>query len=123
MNINVGQAEIGQWLGHVDKGELLQVVGHDDQSHAIELQSFDGYVDEIDDETWNTLPLERSAPPQDWTAPMDDLETDDLAARKPRCPRWIGCSRCGWTARVGRKPSLRKNAIPRMRADLRNFSA
>jgi hypothetical protein len=84
MNMNIGQAKIDQWLAHVDKGELLQVVRHDDQSHTIELQSFDGYVDEIDDETWNALPLERSAPPEDWTAPMDDVETHDLATRKPR---------------------------------------
>ena len=99
---------------------------HDDQSHTIELQCFDGYADEIGDKTWNALPLERSAPPQDWTATVDDLETDELAARKRRSPRWIGrsrCSRSGWKARIGRKLRLRNNVMPWIRAHLRNCSA
>ena len=70
--------EIGQWYAHTDKGEVFQVVGYDDHARTIEVQSFDGDVDEIDEDTWNSLPLERSPPPEDWTGPMDDIETDDL---------------------------------------------
>jgi hypothetical protein len=57
---------------------MFQVVGRDANSRAIEIQSFDGELDEIDAETWATLPLERAEPPEDWTGPMDDVETDDL---------------------------------------------
>lgn len=32
----------------------------------------------IDAETWALLPLERVEPPEDVTAPVDDIETDDL---------------------------------------------
>jgi hypothetical protein len=78
MNTSVGRPEIGQWYARGDKGELFQVVGRDDESRTIEIQSFDGEVDEIDSETWSTLPLERCEPPEDSTAPMDDVETDDL---------------------------------------------
>jgi len=78
MNMSVGRPEIGQWYARADKGELFRVVGRDDESRTIEIQSFDGDVDEIDAETWSTLPLERSEPPEDWTAPMDDVEADDL---------------------------------------------
>ena len=65
-------------LSHADKGELFQVVGRDDKSRSIEIQYFDGDVDEIDGETWAALPIEPTEPPEDMTAPMDDIETDDL---------------------------------------------
>jgi Family of unknown function (DUF6763) len=78
MNMSVGRPEIGQWYARADKGESFRVVGRDDESRTIEIQSFDGDIDEIDAETWSTLPLERSEPPEDWTAPMDDVEADDL---------------------------------------------
>lgn len=78
MQANVGRPEIGQWYAHKDKGELFQVVGYDDHSRTIEIQSFNGDLDEIDDDTWSTMPIERSAPPEDWTGPVDDVEVDDL---------------------------------------------
>jgi hypothetical protein len=70
--------EIGQWYTHRDKGEVFQVVGFDDRSQTVEIQSFDGDVDEIDAEKWQSLVLERCEPPEDWTGPMDDIEKDDL---------------------------------------------
>jgi hypothetical protein len=78
MNTSGGRPEIGQWYRRADKGEEFRVVGRDENSRAIEIQSFDGEVDEIDVEEWEALPLERVEPPEDWTAPMDDVETDDL---------------------------------------------
>jgi len=78
MNTDVGRPQIGQWYLRADKGEIFQVVGYDDRSHTIEIQSFDGEVDEMDDETWDSLSLERSEPPENWTGPMDNVETDDL---------------------------------------------
>jgi hypothetical protein len=78
MNISVGPPEIGQWYARADKGESFRVVARDDESRTIEIQSFDGEVDEMDADTWSTLPLERSEPPEDWTAPMDNIESDDL---------------------------------------------
>ena len=78
MNANLMRPDIGQWYAHTDKGELFQVVGRDDESRTIEIQYVDGDVDEIDAEAWATIPLERAEPPEDETAPMDDIETDDL---------------------------------------------
>lgn len=90
-NLSVGRPEIGQWYARTDKGEVFRVVGRDDHSRTIEIQSFDGDVDEIDSETWSTLPLERSEPPEDWTAPMDDVEQDDLGYSE------TGMARGDWT--------------------------
>ncbi len=54
------------------------MVGRDDESRNIEIQYVDGDVDEIDAETWAALPIERAEPPEDLTASLDDIETDDL---------------------------------------------
>lgn len=78
MNTGVGRPRISQWYTRSDKGEIFQVVGYDANSRTIEIQTFDGDVDEIDLETWATLPLEFAEPPEDWTGPVDDVERDDL---------------------------------------------
>ncbi|HET7756192.1 MAG TPA: DUF6763 family protein [Steroidobacteraceae bacterium] len=78
MNAGVGSARIGQWYLRRDKGEIFQVTGYDDRSGTIGIQSFDGEVDEIDGDTWRTLPLGLAEPPEDWTGPVDDVQIDDL---------------------------------------------
>ncbi|RPI60795.1 MAG: hypothetical protein EHM50_06770, partial [Lysobacterales bacterium] len=77
-SMSVGPPEIGQWYARGDKGEQFRVIGRDNESRAIEIQTFDGDIDEIDAETWGTLSLERVEPPEDSTAPLDDVELDDL---------------------------------------------
>lgn len=78
MNMGVGRARIGQWYARWDKGEIFQVIGHDDDSRTIEIQTFDGDLDEIDEETWAALPLAFAEQPEDWTGPVDDVQRDDL---------------------------------------------
>lgn len=78
MNTGVGRARIGQWYTRRDKGEIFQVVGYDEESRTIEVQTFDGDLDEIDAQTWAELPLALAEAPEDWTGPVDDLERDDL---------------------------------------------
>jgi len=78
MNEGVGSARIGQWYTRWDKGEIFQVTAHDEESRTIEIQTFDGDLDEIDEETWAALPLGFVEPPEDWTGPVDDVERDDL---------------------------------------------
>ncbi len=78
MNTGVGRARVGQWYLRWDKGEIFQVTGYDEDSRTIEIQTFDGDLDEIDAETWAELPLGLAEPPEDWTGPVDDVERDDL---------------------------------------------
>lgn len=78
MNTGVGRARVGQWYTRWDKGETFQVTGYDEGSRSIEIQTFDGDLDEIDLETWTALPLAFVEPPEDWTGPVDDVERDDL---------------------------------------------
>ena len=78
MNSGVGRPRIGQWYSRLDKGEMFQVTGRDYRARTVEIQTFDGDVDEIDQEAWTTLPLSFAEPPENWTGPVDDVETDDL---------------------------------------------
>lgn len=78
MNSAVGRPEVGQWYAHRDKGEIFQVTGIDDGSKSIEIQYFDGDVDEIEEPSWFGMPLERAAAPEDCTGALDEVESDDL---------------------------------------------
>jgi hypothetical protein len=70
--------EIGQWYLQRDKGEMFRVTAYDESTHSVEIQTFDGDVDEIEEEAWNELPLERSGEPEDWTGPLDGIDVDEL---------------------------------------------
>lgn len=78
MSTGVGRARIGQWYLRRDKGELFQVTGLDEPSGTIEIQTFDGDLDEIDEAVWVALPLGFAEPPEDSTGSLDDVETDAL---------------------------------------------
>ena len=77
MNAIVGNPRIGQWYSRGDKGENFVVTAIDEQEGTIEIQSFDGDLDELDLSVWSALPLEFSEEPEDWTGPVE-VEPDDL---------------------------------------------
>jgi hypothetical protein len=69
---------IGNWYRHLDKGQMFQVIALDESDSAIELQHFDGDIEEVSLVAWFAMDLEVSEAPEDWTGPMDDIEKDDL---------------------------------------------
>ena len=69
---------IGNWYSHRDKGEIFQVVALDEASGTIEIQEFDGDIDELDFDEWQHLPVDVTTQPEDWTGPIDDIERDEL---------------------------------------------
>ena len=79
MNNIVGEPEIGQWYERTDTGEIFQVTGLDEHSETIEIQAFDGAIDEIEAEIWIALPLQLAELPQDWSGPITDLEAEHLS--------------------------------------------
>jgi hypothetical protein len=68
---------VGQWYLRRDSGEIFQVTGYDERSGTIEIQFFDGSLDEIDEDSWRALRLTAAEPPKDWTGPLDNMEADD----------------------------------------------
>ncbi|GAB4353558.1 MAG: hypothetical protein Kow0073_09830 [Immundisolibacter sp.] len=68
---------VGNWYQHVDKGLDFEVVAVDEDNASVEVQFVDGTLDEIALDDWYELDLEPAEPPEDWTGPLDDVETDD----------------------------------------------
>ena len=69
---------VGQWYQHLDKGQRFKVTALDESGGFIEIQYFDGDIEEISEETWYTSDIEPISIPEDWTGPLDDIEYDDL---------------------------------------------
>ena len=66
---------IGQWFRRPD-GTLLEVVATDEDDHTIEIQFFDGTIDEVEVRSWRDLFLVEVEAPEDWSGPMD-MDPDD----------------------------------------------
>jgi hypothetical protein len=69
---------VNQWYHHLDKGQRFYVTAVDEDDNTVEIQHFDGDVDEFDLSEWSQLKIEPIEQPEDWTGPVDDIERDDL---------------------------------------------
>ena len=69
---------IGNWYRHLVKGQMFRIVAFDESEALIEVQHFDGDIEEVDLTAWRGMDLEIAAAPEDWTGPVDDVERDDL---------------------------------------------
>ena len=69
---------VGNWYRYAGKGALFRVVAVDEDRDLLEIQHFDGDVEELERSGWADLDIEAAEPPEDWTGPVDDVETDDL---------------------------------------------
>jgi hypothetical protein len=68
----------GEWYRHLDKGQAFRVLNVENDENLIEIQHFDGDLEEVELEEWFSMDLEKAAAPEDFTGPLDDVETDDL---------------------------------------------
>ncbi len=69
---------IDAWYHYPSKAQKFKVTALDDHAATVEIQYFDGNIDELDLDTWYGLDMERIEAPEDWTGPMDNIEKDDL---------------------------------------------
>jgi len=69
----------GSWYHHLDKGQDFMVVDVNERAGTVDIQHFDGDIEELEMEEWEEMDLEEIEPPEDWTGPLDDLESDDLS--------------------------------------------
>lgn len=74
------QPEIGAWY-RIRGGESFEVVAVDETDGTIELQSFDGTVEEMDLEDWTAQrasgEIENAEAPEDWSGSVDVDSEDD----------------------------------------------
>lgn len=66
---------IGNWY-QAQNGETFEVVAVDEADATIEIQYFDGAIEEIDLENWLELRIRDAHPPEDWSGSMDIERVD-----------------------------------------------
>ena len=69
---------IGNWYRNQETGNDFEVVALDEDAQTIEIQYFDGEVEELDLDAWYDLAIESIEAPEDWSGPYDEMESDDL---------------------------------------------
>lgn len=69
---------VGQWYAHLDKGQRFYVTTISDADSSVEIQHFDGDLEEFSFDEWGGLDIELSDEPENWAGPLDIGEKDDL---------------------------------------------
>lgn len=68
---------VGNWYRNLERDDRFEVVAMDEDEGVIEIQYFEGDVEEMDVDTWYEMDLEVIEAPEDWTGPMDAISRDD----------------------------------------------
>jgi hypothetical protein len=66
---------VGKWYRR-ENGELFEVVAVDEEDATVEIQYFDGTIEELDFDTWEETEIEEVEPPEDWSGSVDVDEED-----------------------------------------------
>lgn len=66
---------VGDWYRRLD-GALFEVVAIDRDDGTVEVQHFDGTVEEFDLESWNDQGFQEGKAPEDWSGSVD-VEPED----------------------------------------------
>ena len=69
---------IDQWYFHQDKGQRFIVTALDEEANTVEVQHFDGDLEEYSLDDWRELDIELSVEPENWSGPLDIVNQDDL---------------------------------------------
>ncbi len=81
--MNISLPEVGSWF-RVPDGTTFEVVAADADDQTIEVQHFDGTIEEFDFDAWQELLLEPIDPPEDWSGSLDVDEEDLPEDEEPR---------------------------------------
>ncbi len=71
---------IGEWY-RKPRGNLFEVVAIDNDDGTIEIQHFDGTVEEFDLENWRDQMFQTAEAPEDWSGSLD-IEPEDYGVDK-----------------------------------------
>ena len=66
---------IGDWY-RTRTGDNFEIVALDETDQTLEIQYFDGTLEELDLDTWNELDIDAIEPPEDWSGSLD-IQRDD----------------------------------------------
>ena len=68
--MNTPRIQVGRWFKTVE-GENLKVVAYDSDDGVIEVQFYDGTIEEYELDDWQELQVKPIAPPEDWSGSYD----------------------------------------------------
>jgi len=66
---------VGKWYARPG-GDSFEIVAFDQDDGTIEIQYFDGTIEEMDVEDWGEERIVQAEPPEDWTGSVD-VEPED----------------------------------------------
>ncbi len=66
---------IGDWYQAMN-GDSFEIVALDEDEATLEIQYYDGAVEEIDFDSWNEMEIVNIEPPEDWSGSLD-IERED----------------------------------------------
>ncbi|HKJ08391.1 MAG TPA: DUF6763 family protein [Gammaproteobacteria bacterium] len=69
------EPRIGDWYRNASD-EAFEIVAFDETDETVEIQYFDGTLEELDLDTWYELDIEPTAAPEDWSGSLD-IERED----------------------------------------------
>lgn len=82
----VAYPAVGMWFRRPNRA-LFEVVAVDEAGGTVEIQYFDGTIDEVDLENWPALLTVEASAPDDWSGSVDmdpedyvGMEDDDIPA-------------------------------------------
>lgn len=70
---------IGQWFRRPG-GTLFEVVAIDEDDSTVEIQQFDGTIDEVEIDSWPELLLIEVSAPEDWSGSVD-MDPEDYKGK------------------------------------------
>lgn len=84
---------VGDWYLDRD-GDLFEVVAIDEADRTIEIQHFDGALEEFDSEEWLSLLPQPAEAPEDWSGSMDmdNEDRDEDTHTLLTAPAWLNGS-------------------------------
>lgn len=80
---------IGNWY-LCQEGQVFEVVAVDEDDHTIEVQHFDGTLEEFDDDGWIAMMPKETEAPEDWTGSLDVEPEDHDEDGTAELPAWLG---------------------------------
>jgi hypothetical protein len=66
---------IGDWYQNIGR-DNFEIVALDEEEATMEIQYFDGAVEEIDFDSWYEMDIQPIEPPEDWSGSLD-IERED----------------------------------------------
>jgi hypothetical protein len=81
--MSTADPKLDNWYQDPATGRTFRVVAIEDESDSIEVQYFNGDLGEFDYSSWDESAFSEIEAPEDWSAPFDDLEIDDLGYSDP----------------------------------------